>query len=209
MNILLARAELLPIDDFKFGHTQTQIESFKVQAQSGCREFEYWQQVLQIRSLRDSIVETQLDVEDTKAEEAKAAHWFPFWNRSTRTSLLPRIRWRLSKQKRSLAEKSSELERHLNVVDSKYEDLKCLTEEQILSKEQQYWAMRLAKQMASQHIATKWLVNAGDMSAVLSLPVEVREQVLSDVLQLIAKPELLLKAQAEPVVPVGLLQTID
>ena len=186
---LLERVDALP--KFKFGHTQTQIEYFQTASQSGDRRFEYWQHLLQLKSLRQSIMEIQVSLDETSFEMDDASSWWPVWNRARRRRCLPRLKLKRDTLAGSLQEKTGEMERHLEIIDRKYSDLTQWTEDQILDGESDYWSKRLGRQLGASRLGTLLGISESEILAVMALPEENRQRVFGEMQEILASSRLL------------------
>lgn len=172
-----------PLRRFHFGHTPFQIEHFKTTSQKGDRRFEYWQHVLQLKSLDRGIKELLLDIADIEDQIADAKAWMPFWNRSRRKRQIPRLTHRLSTLTEGLEERKLEAVRTFEVLQRSFSDLFALTEEELFAGEGAYWVTRLTKQIQANALAMRYGITAGDVSAVMSLPEEEQAKVLASMLK--------------------------
>jgi len=178
-----------PIKEFKFGHTPLQIEFFQTNTHKGSRKFEYWQHVLQLKSLRKIIKETEFDIEDAKRELKKANKFLPFFTRSERKLLIPRLSWKVELLNQQLQEKITEAKRHLDIIKKHYADLKDITEDEIFEDEQNYWVTRLTRQITFAHLANKFQLPLGDITAIMSLPNNLQIEILNKAVEFMKEPE--------------------
>lgn len=166
-----------PIHEFTFGHTPFQVRYFKTTSQKGCREFEYWQQVLQLKTLDQSLREAEVEREEICGEIDDAQSWWPFWNRKQRRRKLARLYLRLSQVGRRIFDQEAEAARHIQVIESDYADLTGLTEAEIFAKEPEYWTQRLSRQVALGTMGAKLGISSGDLTAIAALPEDVQVRV--------------------------------
>lgn len=176
MSILEKLQNFKPLSEYHSGHTPLQIEHFKVSSQRGSPYFEYWQHVIQLKHLKNSLIELQFEVEECRLELESAAKW---WKLGKRQKLkAKKLEHRLKNLLESFKDKELEAQRHFDIVESKYSAFKDLPEIEILAHEQDYWVARLSRQMAFSSIAVRTGLNAGDLAAVASLPEEVQAQIM-------------------------------
>lgn len=175
-----------PIQSFKFGHTPLQIEYFQTSSQQGNDRWEYWQHILQLKSLHSSLCDLQLSYNETLYEIEDAERFWPLWTFNKRKRCRPRLRFKLKTIQKSIDEKSREVEYHLEIIDRKYQHLKSITEDDILKEETSYWTQRLGKQLAVSHLGRILGVSEGELSAVLALPIEQQRQIFHGMRQLLS-----------------------
>lgn len=190
--LLSSLEEYAPIHSYVFGHTPLQMEYFKVSAQQGDEHFEYWHQVLQLKSLYSSLRELEIQKEEKTFELKDARSWWPFWSRRNRCQKIPRLKFELEKIEQNLAEKTREASFHLDLLKTKYSHLEHLSEQEILAKDRDYWARRLSRQLAVSHLSRVLGVGEGELGAVLSLPKEQQGEVLRSMLSLVESSKSLL-----------------
>lgn len=164
--------EYQPLQTFTFGHTPLQISHFKTAQQKGHEAFEFWHQVLQLRSLRDSLEELTLQKAELEHEILKGKSLWPFWSYKERKRKIPRLEFQLKKIKRSILEKSREANAHYEILKRDYAHLENMSEEDILSQDKEYWTHRLGRQLAQSRLSRALGVGEGELSAVLALPKE-------------------------------------
>jgi len=179
-----------PLHKYLFGHSPFQIQFFKNSSQRGSDKFEYWNQVLQLKSLYQSIKELQLEREELVGELGDCGRFFPPWSRRSRRRKIPRLRWQLDKIDGSIKSKAREAEYHLKFIRSEYPELIGMDEEKIFEVEREYWVQRLSKQMALTHIAARAALPAGDLSAVYCLPENIQKEVLEKTKEYLKSPDL-------------------
>lgn len=170
--------EYKPIQTFTFGHTPLQISHFKTAQQRGHEAFEFWHQVLQLRALRDSLEELDLQKDELEYEILICGKVWPFWSFSKRRRKIPRLEFQLKKVKRSILEKSREAKAHYEILKRDYAHLENMREEDILSQDKEYWTHRLGKQLAQSRLSRVLGVGEGELSAVLALPKEEQMTIL-------------------------------
>lgn len=185
--LLTKLTEFTPLNEFKFGHSPIQLEYFQTAQQRGNEKWEYWQHVLQLRSVQQSLEELKVSKDDLEYEILDALKFWPPWNLSKRKRSLPRLNLKKKYLQRSLDEKALEATRHLALINDKYAHLKELTEDDILKEEPDYWAMRLGRQLGAAHLGRVLGVSDGELLAVLSLPQEQQRQVFDSMKLLIGK----------------------
>jgi hypothetical protein len=167
-----------PLQTYAFGHTPVQITHFKTMQQNGSELFEYWHHVLQLRTLRDSLEEMELQRDDIQHEITVCEKIWPFWNFSERQRKIPRLIFQLRKINRTLVEKAREAKTHYDILKTQYSKFEDLREEEILEQDKEYWAHRLGKQLATSRMSRALGVGEGELAAVLSLPKEEQQKIL-------------------------------
>jgi len=183
---LIARLEdETPILEFKFGHTPIQIEYFQISNQQGNDKWEYWQHILQLKALHNTLCELKLSYDETMYELDDANHFWPFWTKKQRQRTIPRLEFKLTNIQKSITEKSRETEYHLEVINRKYQHLKNITEDEIFKDESNYWTQRLGKQLGTSHLSRLLGVSEGELLAVLALPHDQQRQVFDGMRQLL------------------------
>ena len=187
-----------PIHEFNFGHTPYQVKYFKTTSQKGCREFEYWQHVLQLRQLDQSLKEADLEIDELEGELEDAESFWPFWNRRLRRRKVARLKHKLEQVKKRKHEQTVEAERHIKVIQEDYKDLMTLTEDEIFAREPEYWVTRLTRQVALGHLGNKLGISSGDLTAISSLPQALQESVFSKVAEMVQDPNKLLAVATQP-----------
>lgn len=192
----LNRIRSLPaVSSFKFGHTPIQIEFFQTSNQQGDEKWEYWQHILQLKSLEGTLQELQISFDEIQNEIDDAVSIWPFWSIKKRLRKIPRLHFRQSTLLRSIAEKSREVDVHLNIIDRKYTHLKSLTEDDILKDESEYWSRRLSRQLGASHLGRLLGVSESELLAVLALPSEQQKKIFDGMKQLLGKTAPLLPTQ--------------
>jgi hypothetical protein len=169
-----------PVGEFVFGHTQTQIEYFQTSSQHGNEKWEYWQHILQLRTLHSTVREQRVSFDELIFEIEDASSWWPFWNQAKRKRGLPRLLLKKDSIQKTINEKLNEIKCHLEVIDRKYSHLKDLKEKDILSDESGYWTKRLGRQLGASRISRLLGISEGEVLAVLALPTEQRQQVFRE-----------------------------
>jgi len=167
-----------PLQKYHFGHTPLQMSAFKTTQQQGCETYEYWHQVLQLRSLRDTLEEMQIQRDEVSQELRESSKSWPFWSYKSRQKKVPRLKFQLKKIESTLAEKTREAQFHYELLKTKYKHLECLSEKEILEKDADYWVHRLRKQVVVSRLSRQVGVGEGELSAILALPADARKQVL-------------------------------
>lgn len=162
---------------FKFGHTPMQIEYFQTSSQQGNEKWEYWQHILQLKSLHSALSELQISYDEIEYEIEDAESFWPFWNRRKRARNIPKLKFKRASILRSIKEKSREAEYHLEVIERKYSHLKDISEEEILKDEASYWTLRLGRQLGASHLGRVLGVSESELLAVLSLPHEEQRKI--------------------------------
>lgn len=170
-----------PLKNYHFGHTPLQMSSFKTSQQQGCETFEYWHQVLQLRSLKDALEEMQIQFVETQEEITDCTSLWPLWSVKKRRKKIPRLQFQLKKIERSIAEKKREAEYHFDLLKSRYTHLEALSEAEIFARDHEYWEHRLSKQVAISRMSRKIGVGEGELSAILALPLESRQKIFQNV----------------------------
>jgi len=186
IDIITRLEQTVPIDEFKFGHTPLQIEYFQTTNQQGNEKWEYWQHVLQLRSLHTTLCELNVSYDEVSYEIEEVLSFWPFWTRKKRQQRYPRLRLKLKTLERSIAEKTNEANRHLEVISRKYSHLENITEDEILKEETSYWALRLGRQLGASHLSRVLGVSEGELLAVLSLPQEQQRQIFDGMKQVLS-----------------------
>jgi hypothetical protein len=177
-DLLLHRLEKhIPINEFMFGHTRTQIEYFQTSNQNGDPKWEYWQHVLQLRSLYVGVKEQKLTISEIDDDLADAVSWWPFWSRKKRKRKVARLQFNKETALRILREKTNEIQNHLDVIDKKYSEFKDLPEAEILKDEQQYWTRRLGRQLGASRLSRLLGLSESEVLAVLALPKQQQQKV--------------------------------
>ena len=175
--LLLKVEQQTPISEFVFGHTKTQIEYFQTSSQSGNEKWEYWQHILQLRSLHSSVREQRVALDELAYEIDDASSWWPIWSQKKRRRSLPRLSLKKESILSVIKEKTNEIRCHLEVIDRKYSHLKNLTEADILNEEGDYWAMRLGRQLGASRLSRLLGLSESEILAVLALPQEQQRKV--------------------------------
>jgi len=189
----IKKLELMtPINSFKFGHTPLQIEFFQTSNQQGNEKWEYLQHILQLRSLHTTLCELKIAYDETTYELEDADSFWPIWTRKKRNRSIPRFRLKLTTIQKSIAEKTREVDYHLEIIDRRYKHLKALSEDDIISDETSYWASRLGRQLGASHLGKVLGVSESELLAVLSLPQEQQRQVFEGMRQLLGNTTALL-----------------
>lgn len=187
INQILNKLEQIPsIRSFKFGHTPLQIEFFQTSNQQGNEKWEYWQHILQLRSLYISLTELKVSRDEVIYELEDAKSFWPFWSINKRKRLIPRLQLKLNNFLRSLEEKTREVECHIEVIERKYNHLKDIREEDILSTETSYWTTRLSRQLGASHLGRLLGVSESELLAVLALPKEDQQSIFDGMKQLLS-----------------------
>lgn len=174
-----------PILEFTFGHTPMQIEYFQTSSQQGSDKWEYWQHILQLKALHNTLCELRLSYDETMHEFNDAYSFWPFWTKKKRRRSAPRLEFKLTNIQKSIAEKSRETEYHLEVINRKYQHLKDITEDEIFKDESNYWTQRLGKQLGTSHLSRLLGVSEGELLAVLALPHDQQRKVFDGMRQLL------------------------
>lgn len=180
-NLLSKLDTYKPLKEYTFGHTPLQMSVFKTTQQQGCETYEYWHQVLQLRSLKDSLEELNIQSSELADEINNCKSIWPIWSRKKRQKKIPRLEFQLKKITRSISEKSREAEFHYNLLQDRYKHLENLSEAEILEKDKDYWIHRLRKQVAISQLSRKLGVGEGELSAIVSLPLESRQKILQGI----------------------------
>jgi hypothetical protein len=167
-----------PLNEFRFGHTPLQVEYFKTMNQQGCPAFVYWQHVLQLKGLRDSIQELQLEQNEIFGEVEDAKGFWPCWNKRQRRRKLPRLQFRLERLTESIEQKEREAGYTLKVIKEKFSEFLDWSEEDIFECEKEYWTIRLGKQLVCSSLARHLGVSEGSLEAVMSLPDPQQQEIL-------------------------------
>ena len=175
-----------PINEFVFGHTQTQIEYFQTSSQQGNEKWEYWQHILQLRTLHSTVREQRVSLDELAFEIEDTSSWWPFWNRARRKRGLPRLLLKKDSIQKTINEKLNEIKCHLEVIDRKYSHLRKLKEEDILTDESDYWAKRLGRQLGASRLSRSLGISEGEVLAVLALPAEQQQQVVREMKELLS-----------------------
>jgi hypothetical protein len=178
MDLLQELASFAPIRDYRFGHTPLQIEYFKTVQQQGCPAFVYWQHVLQLKSLNDSMQELRLEMDELAGEIDDAQRWWPVWNRAQRGRKLPRLQFKLKKLNEAFEQKYREAGTTLEIIKTQFSDYTSMTEEEIFGQEKEYWTIRLGKQLVCSQLSRQLGVSEGSLEAVLSLPQQQQQEIL-------------------------------
>jgi len=193
--ILSRLSDLTPLREFKFGHSPLQLEHFQISSQKGNDKWEYWQHILQLRALQGSLAEMKVLGDELDYEIIDAKRFWPPWSQNRRRRSLPRLNLKKEQLRRSIAEKSQEALRHLEIIERRYPHLKDIKEEEILKDEASYWTMRLGRQLGAAHLGRLLGIPEGEVLAVLALPLEQQRQVFESMKLLIgASTNLLPKA---------------
>jgi hypothetical protein len=180
---------------FKFGHTPMQIEYFQTINQQGNEKFEYFQHILQLRSLYTTLAEMKITYDEIEYEIKDTLSFWPIWNKAKRKRSYPRLKFKLESIQRSIDEKSREVEYHLDVIEKKFSHLKNLKETDILADETGYWTLRLSRQLASSHLSRLLGVSESELLAVLALPNEQQKQIFDSMKQLLGQATVLLPSK--------------
>lgn len=167
-----------PLQKYHFGHTPLQMSAFKTTQQQGCETYEFYHQVLQLRSLRDTLEELQIQKDELSMDLKHCSRTWPFWSYSSRRRRIPRLKFQLKKLESSLAEKTREAHFHFSLLKTKYKHLENLSENDILAKDTDYWIHRLRKQIMVARLSRQVGVGEGELSAVLALPAHEQKMVL-------------------------------
>jgi hypothetical protein len=181
-----------PIQDFKFGHTPLQIEFFQTSNQHGDEKWEYWQHILQLKTLHSTLKELEVSRDEFLGELEDANAVWPLWSRKKRLRKVPRIKLQLSNIEKSIAEKTREVNFHLEIIERKYKHLSTLTEDEIVKDDAAYWTRRLGRQLSASHLSRVLGISDGELLAVLALPLEQQQQIFSSMKQLLNKTTALL-----------------
>ena len=188
-----------PIHDFKFGHTKTQLEYFTTANQQGNEKFAYWQHVLQLRALYLSLTEMQIKILESDEELRSKRRWWRFESLSQFNIRRYRLLLQRTQLAMSINEKKQEAEQHIEILNTKYAHLKGLDESAILAEDKEYWAARLGRQLAVNHLARVLGIGEGEMSAVMALPQDQRVQALCAMRGVIADAAPMLKPRVEEI----------
>lgn len=168
--------ELPLLEKLHLGHTPFQIQYFKTTQQRGSKKFEYWQHLIQIKSLAKTVEDLNFDLEEALLEKKELNRW---WKKSSRNTLkLKRLEAKVRDLQRSLDDKELECQRHVTLVKTDFSDMLHLTENEILKDEEQYWIQRLSRQLAFNRLAMEKGLSSGDVQAVASLPPETTQKIL-------------------------------
>lgn len=194
-NILNKIHSIPAVLSFKFGHTPTQIEFFQTSNQQGDEKWEYWQHILQLKSLEGSLQELRVSYDEVQDEIDDALALWPFWSIKKRLRKIPRLRLKQSNLDRSIAEKTREVEFHLEIIERKYKHLKTLEEDDILKEESGYWSRRLSRQLGVSHLSRILGVSESELLAVLALPKEQQRQIFEGMRELLGTTTPLLPIQ--------------
>lgn len=186
-----------PINGFKFGHTPMQIEYFQTANQQGDEKWEYWQHILQLKSLHSSLCELKVTYDEVQYDIQDAVRFWPPWSRTKRMRSVARLQFKLTTIKRSIEEKTREVDYHLEIIENKYQKLKQLKEEDILRDEASYWSIRLGRQLGASHLGRILGVSESELLAVLSLPSEQQRQVFKSMRQMLRATNPLLPQKIE------------
>jgi hypothetical protein len=178
MDIMNELSSFSPVQTYRFGHTPTQIEYFKTLQQQGCPAFVYWQHVLQLKTLHDSMKEAQFEIAELEWEINAAERFWPPWSRGQRQRKLPRLKFKLSKLRESFEQKSREAGTTLNIIRTQFSDYVTMTEDDIFAQEKEYWTIRLGKQLVCSQLSRQLGVSEGSLEAVLSLPNRQQQEIL-------------------------------
>jgi hypothetical protein len=197
LNETLHKLEQTPVRDFKFGHTPMQIEYFQVANQQGNEKWEYWQHLLQLKALYATLTESKITYTEISYEIEDGEAFWPPWGLKKRKRGLDRLRFKLDSIQRTIDEKTREVDYHLAVIDQRYMHLKGLKEEDILSDETSYWAMRLGRQLGASHLSKIIGVSESELLAVLALPVEQQHQIFEGMKRLVMAAHPLLPQKKE------------
>ena len=196
VNDILCKIHRIPaVFSFKFGHTPTQIEFFQTSNQRGDEKWEYWQHILQLKSLEGTLQELKVSYTEVQDEIDDALALWPFWSIKKRLRKIPRLRLQQYNLDKSIAEKTREVEFHLEVIEKKYTHLKTLKEEDILKDENEYWSRRLSRQLGASHLSRILGVSESELLAVLALPEEQQRQIFEGMRELLGTTTPLLPIQ--------------
>ena len=193
----LRKLELTPISSFKFGHTKMQIEYFQTSNQQGNEKWEYWQHILQLKSLHTALEELKVSYDELLYEIEDAQVFWPPWTKRKRARALPRLQLKLNTIQRAVEEKTREVEYHLEIIERRYYHLKTITEDEILEGESSYWSLRLGRQLGASHLGRMLGVSESELLAVLSLPSDQQRQVFEGMRQLLGMATPLLPQKKE------------
>ena len=155
-----------------------QIEFFKTTQQQGCPAFVYWQHVLQIKALSDSIKEGTLELNEIAGEIEDANSRWPYFTRKQRLRKIPRLKFRAQQIQESIDQKTRELKTHKHIIESQFYEFIDQTEEEIFAHEREYWTIRLSKQLVTSKLARQLGVSEGSLEAVLALPEDQQKEIL-------------------------------
>ena len=181
----IKKLEQTAIGSFKFGHTPMQVEFFQTASQHGSDKWQYWQHILQLKSLHSSLCELKVSYDETLYEIQDAEAFWPFWSKKKRSRSLPRLRLKIAGFQRTIEEKAREVDYHLAVIERKYAHLKDIKEEDILKDEASYWTLRLGRQLGASHLSRLLGVSESELLAVFSLPLDQQRQVFDGMRQLL------------------------
>jgi hypothetical protein len=137
----------------------------------------------------------RITYDETQYEINDAMSLWPFWSYKKRRRSLARLRFKLDTIQRSIEEKTREVQYHLTVIDRKYSHLKKMTEDEIISSEGSYWAMRLGRQLGASHMSRIMGVSESELLAVLALPKEQQQQIFSGMRMLLTDVNKMLPSQ--------------
>jgi len=177
--------EIPLLSSLHLGHTPFQIEFFKTTQQRGCRKFEYWQHLIQIKSLARALEDNLFDLEETKLDLDQMKSW---WKLSTarRKLKIRRVEAKIRDLAKSKADRDLECQRHVEIIKRDYSDLLSMSENEILKDEEQYWVNRLSRQLAFNRFAAEKGLSPGDVQAVASLPPQTTQKILQEAHSLLA-----------------------
>lgn len=178
MDLLTKLSSFKPLQEFRFGHSPLQIEYFKTLQQNGSIVFTYWQHVLQLKGLYNSIQELQLDLKDVEDDLADANHFFPFWSLGKRKRKIPRLQFKKKAIEEAIEQKTREANVTYSIIQEKFSDCLDLTEDEIFSQEKEYWTIRLGKQLVCSQLARKLGIPEGNLEAILALPEAQQQELL-------------------------------
>lgn len=165
-----------PLQEVYFGHTKTQVERFKVPISSS-RRMEYWHHLRQLQGLSESLKDLYLRKEELRFQKTQEISWWPFWNRKARKIKSHRTQHELDSVLKSIREREEESALTLNFIEESYKDFLHLKTKDLLREEQVYWTDRLARQLGIGMLASQLGISEADLTAVLSLNHEGRQEV--------------------------------
>ena len=185
MDILSQLEETIPLlSEMHLGHTPFQIEFFKTAQQKGSRKFEYWNHLVQMKSLEHSIRSLWLDIEEI--EISMNCLWRRLFGGARGKLKNKRLDFQLTGLKISLAEKELEISRHLKIVLRDFGDLLGASEKDIMDADEEYWVHRLSRQLAYHKIAVTLGLPVGEVASISVLPEHLAIQVLEEAKKLMS-----------------------
>jgi len=167
-----------PVNDFKFGHSPLQIEYFQTAKQQGSEPWEYYQHILQLKALNMALKEMEVEIFEIDCQIRDAKKFWPFWSLKKRKELLPRLFLREESILRVIREKEREVGYHLEIIERRFSQFKEYSEEEIFKSEKEYWITRIKRQLATSHLSRLLAVSEGELSALMSLPVDFQKEIL-------------------------------